>query len=80
MLARPAAHAPAAPARQELTHPPSEGAAPAHPATAPETNRAEGQEVPQQRSGRLTADERKALRRQIDEARDIYRPLLQHSH
>jgi hypothetical protein len=78
MLARPAAHAPAAPARQELTHPPAEGAAAAHP--APEANRAEGQEVPQQRSGRLTADERKALRRQIDEARDIYRPLLQHSH
>ena len=75
-----------APRAQQVVHP--EAARPPAPppqvhTPAPEAPRGEAVrgEAPGgaalQHSGRLTPDERKALRRQIDEARDLYRPPLQ---
>jgi hypothetical protein len=84
-IARPQLARPA-PRAQQVVHP--EAARPPAPppqvhTPAPEAPRGEAVrgEAPGgaalQHSGRLTPDERKALRRQIDEARDLYRPPLQ---
>lgn len=57
--------------------PPAREAAPApHPAEARPPEPAAPSGLPQQRPGKMTPDERRALRRQIqDDSRSVYRPL-----